>query len=211
MPQDLPAENAVWRFFARMPADRDILTQEALFFLLATISSTHDTCSEITTRPMTMTLPSRHPSCPATQGNLSVVTVLNLLQKCVVHFCSQFNIVTGASAPPLPSSSCAFADRAPPSSRNWPNGVPCPLEAPRSLCLASRQRYPRPLLRPLRHVGPVPTTTAQAVPRSQRAVPLMSGRSSTNALPPVASPTSTAHNGTWTPTLIPIRNRNLAR
>ena len=34
MPQDLPAENAVWRFFAKMAADRDILTQEALFFLL---------------------------------------------------------------------------------------------------------------------------------------------------------------------------------
>ena len=164
-----------------------------------------------------MTLLSRHlffaryQARPTTQDNLSAVTVLNLLQKCVVHFCSQFNIVTGASAPPLPSSSCAFADRAPPSSRNWPNGVPCPPEAPRSLCLASRQRYPRPLLRPLRHVGPVPTTTAQAVQRSQRAVPLMLGRSSTNALPPVASPTSTAHNGTWTPTLIPIRNRNLAR
>jgi hypothetical protein len=34
MPQDLPTENAVWRFFARMAADRDILTQEALYFLL---------------------------------------------------------------------------------------------------------------------------------------------------------------------------------
>ena len=71
----------------------------------ATISSTHDTCSEITTRLMTMTLPSRHPSRPATQGNLSAVTVLNLLQKCVVHFCSQFDIVTGASAPPRPATS----------------------------------------------------------------------------------------------------------
>ena len=69
-----------------------------------TISSTHDTCSEITTRPMTMTLPSRHPSRPATQGNLSAVTVLNLLQKCVVHFCSEFNIVTGASAPLRPAT-----------------------------------------------------------------------------------------------------------
>ena len=47
-----------------------------------------------------MTLPLRHPSRPANQGNLIVVTVLNLLQKCFVHFCSQFNIVTGASALP---------------------------------------------------------------------------------------------------------------
>ena len=89
----------------------------------ATISSTHDTCSEITTRlmTMTMTLPLRHPSRPATQGNLSAVTVLNLLQKCVVHFCSEFNTVTGASAPPLlPSSSCSFVNRAHPSSKSWP-------------------------------------------------------------------------------------------
>jgi hypothetical protein len=34
MPQDLPAENAVWGLFARIPADRGILTQEALYFLL---------------------------------------------------------------------------------------------------------------------------------------------------------------------------------
>ena len=34
MPQDLPAENAVWRFFAKMAADWDILTQDALYFLL---------------------------------------------------------------------------------------------------------------------------------------------------------------------------------
>ena len=126
----------------------------------ATISLTRDTCSEMTTSPMTMTLPSRHlffahyQARPATRDNLSAVTVLNLLQKCVVHFCSQFNIVTGASALPLPSSSCAFADRAPPSSRHWPNGVPCPPEAPRSLRLASRRRYPGPLLRPTR--GPCP-------------------------------------------------------
>ena len=70
---------------------------------------------------MTMTLPLRHPSRPATQGNLSAVTVLNLLQKCVVHFCSEFNTVTGASAPPLlPSSSCSFVNRAHPSSKSWP-------------------------------------------------------------------------------------------
>ena len=98
----------------------------------ATISLTRDTCSEITTRPMTMTLPSRHlffarcQARTATQDNLSAVTVLNLLQKCVVHFCGQFNIVTGASAPPrpavppLPSSSYAFANRAPPSFRSRP-------------------------------------------------------------------------------------------
>jgi hypothetical protein len=34
MPRDLPAENAVWRFFARLAANRDILTQEAPNFLL---------------------------------------------------------------------------------------------------------------------------------------------------------------------------------
>ena len=99
MPQDLPAENAVWRFFARMAADRTSSHKRPLTSCSATISSTHDACSKITTRPTT-SLPSRHPSRPATQGNLSAVTVLNLLQKCVVHFCSQVNIVTGASAAP---------------------------------------------------------------------------------------------------------------
>ena len=33
----------------------------------ATISSTHDTCSEITTMPMMTTVPPRHPSSPATK------------------------------------------------------------------------------------------------------------------------------------------------
>ena len=88
----------------------------------ATILSTHDACSEITTRPMTMTLPSRHPSRPATKGNLTAVTVLNLLQKCTVHFCSEFNTVTGASALPLlPSSFCSSVNRAHPSSKGWPD------------------------------------------------------------------------------------------
>ena len=136
----------------------------------AIISSTHDSCSEITTRPTTMTLPSRHPSCSATQGNLSAVTVLNLLQKCVVHFCSQFNIVTGASAPPRHPSRPPLA---PSLIALLPlleasQAVPRPLEARRRLRLASRQRLPG-LPRPLQRPGPAPTTTALVVPRGQRA------------------------------------------
>ena len=42
----------------------------------------------------------RYQACPATQENLSAMTVLDLLQKRTVHFCDRFNPVTGASAPP---------------------------------------------------------------------------------------------------------------
>ncbi|KAH9997110.1 hypothetical protein BJV77DRAFT_106877 [Russula vinacea] len=52
MPQDLPADNAVRRFWTS-PHNRPFTSSSA------TISLTRDTCSEITTRPMTMTLPSR--------------------------------------------------------------------------------------------------------------------------------------------------------
>ena len=169
MPQDLPADNAV-RHFWTSPHNRPFTSSSA------TISLTRDTCSEITTRPMTMTLPSRllffarYQVRPATQDNLSAVTVLNLLQKCVVHFCSEFNIVTGASAPPpLLSSSCSFVNRATPSSRSWPEDVLCLPEACRRSRLASRQPHPEPLPCPLRRAGPVPTTTAQAVPCRRRA------------------------------------------
>ena len=124
-----------------------------------------------------MTLPSRHlffacyQARPATRDNLSAVTVLNLLQKCVVHFCSQFNIVTGASAPPPPRHPSR-----PPLAHSLiallplleaGQAVPRPLEARRRLRLASRQRHPG-LPRPLRRPASVPTTTAQLVPRGQR-------------------------------------------
>jgi hypothetical protein len=77
---------------------------------------------------MMMTLPSRHlffaryQAHTAAQDNLSAVTVLNLLQKCVVHFCSQFNIITGASAQPSHPSrpSLAPTNRAPLSFRSRP-------------------------------------------------------------------------------------------
>ena len=164
----------------------------------ATISSTHDACSEIKTRPTTTTLPSRHPSRPATQGNLSAVTVLNLLQKCVVHFCSQFNIVTGASAPPpLPSSSCAFANRAPPSFRSRPGcASPTGSTSPFAPGLAPTPSRTHP-----------PTLTSRPCPNydctsrsawSKSFSPLKSRRSSTKHL------TSVAHNRTWMPTLTPI-------
>ena len=103
-----------------------------------------------------MTLPSRHlffahyQAHTAAQDNLSAVTVLNLLQKCVVHFCSQFNIITGASAQPRHPSRPSLA----PSLiallylLEAGQAVPRPLEARRRLHLASLQRHPG-LPRPL--------------------------------------------------------------
>ena len=122
MPQDLPPKMRSGASSPGCPQTGASSHKRPFTSCSATISSTHDACSEITTRPMTMTLPSRHPSRPATQGNLSAVAVSNLLQKCVVHFCSQFNTITGAPAPPLlPSSCCSFVNRAHPPSKSWPD------------------------------------------------------------------------------------------
>ena len=172
MPQDLPADNTVRRFWTS-PHNRPFTSSSA------TISLTHDTCSEITTRPMTMTLPSghlffaRYQARTATQDNLSAVTMLNLLQKCIVHFCSQFNIVTGAphrpTPPTLPSSSCAFANRALPSFRSRsgcasPTGSTSPF-APGLAPTPSRTPSPTSTS----GLCPSYDTTAQVVPRGQRA------------------------------------------
>ena len=108
----------------------------------------------------------RYQARPATQENLSAVTVLDLLQKRTVQFCGRFNPVTGASAPP--PSCFLFANRAL-SSRSRPDDVLRPPEACRRPRLASRQRHPGPLPCPLRRVGPVSTTTAQVVLRGQGA------------------------------------------
>ena len=62
----------------------------------ATISSTHDTCSEITTMPMMTTVPPRHPSSPATkqpgkplpldyQGGVEVCALHSIGQVCHPH------------------------------------------------------------------------------------------------------------------------------
>ena len=208
MPQDLPADNAVRRFWTS-PHNRPFTSSSA------TISLTRNTCSEITTRPMTMTLPLRHLFFAryqvrmATQDNLSAVTVLNLLQKCVVHFCSQFNIVTGASAPPpLPSSSCTFANRAPPSFRSRPG---CALPAGSTSPFA-------PGLAPTPSRTPSPTSTFRSCPNydctsrsawSKSFPPLTLGRSSTSTSPPLASPPP-PHNRTWMPTLTLIRSQTSA-
>ena len=149
-----------------------------------------------------MTLPLRHPSRLATQRNLSAVTVLNLLQKCAVHFCSEFNTITGASAPPLlPSSCCSFVNHAHPSSRSRPDcALPTGSTSPFALGLA-----PTPS-----QTAPLPTSTfRQSCPNydcinrstwSKSFPPLMLGRSSTSTSGPVAFTTSAVHHRAWIPT-----------
>ena len=57
----------------------------------ATISSTHDTCSEITTMPTMTTLPSRHPSSPATKqpGKPLPLSYQGGVEVCILHSIGQ--------------------------------------------------------------------------------------------------------------------------
>ena len=110
--------------------------------------------------------------------------------------------------PPLPSSSCAFANRAPPSFRSWPG------------CLAHWKHFavcawPRANAFPesLAHFDVQACPNYDCTSRSawsKNFPPLTSGRSSTSTSPPLASPTSATHNRTWMPTLTPIRSRTSA-
>ena len=116
-PQDLPAENVVQRIFAWMAADRTtsathkrLLTPVHLLLGDHLIDARHllrlgDHNGANDDDPaFEASFFACYQARPATEGNLSAVTVLDLLQKRTVHFCSRYNTVTGASAPPRPPS-----------------------------------------------------------------------------------------------------------
>ena len=169
MPQDLPAET---RSGACLPGWPQTLTpphktQEAVYLLLGPSPRRafpdHNKADD--DDPARAFEASCYQARHATQENLSALTVIDLLQKRTVHF---WNTVTCADAPPRPPTSChLFANRAPPSSRSWPECATHPPEVGCHSRLASRQRHSEPLPCPLRRTGPVPTTTTQAVPRGR--------------------------------------------
>ena len=105
------------------------------------------------------------------------------------------------STPPRPPTLLLHLRR----SRSRPDCVPHPPEARRLLHLASRQRHPEPAPSPTSTHGPCPNydCTSHSA-QSRNFPPLMSGRSQTSTSLPVASPTSAAHNRTWTPIPTPI-------
>ena len=217
-PQDLPAENVVQRIFAWMAADRTtsathkrLLTPVHLLLGDHLIDARHllrlgDHNGANDDDPaFEASFFACYQARPATEGNLSAVTVLDLLQKRTVHFCSRYNTVTGTSAPlTLPSSSCTFfANRAPPSSRSRPDCVPHPPDVRCRSRLASRQRHSEPLPRPLRCAGPGPCPNygcTSCSTRSKSISPLRLGMSSMSTSPLVAFPTSAVYNRTWMPT-----------
>ena len=126
MPQDLPAET---RSGACLPGWPQTLTpphktQEAVYLLLGPSPRRafpdHNKADD--DDPARAFEASCYQARHATQENLSALTVIDLLQKRTVHF---WNTVTCADAPPRPPTSChLFANRAPPSSRIWPECVP---------------------------------------------------------------------------------------
>ena len=104
-------------------------------------------------------------------------------------------------APPRPPTLLLHLRR----SRSRPDCVPHPPEARHLSHLASHQRHPEPAPSPTSTRGPCLNydRTSHSAP-SRNFPPLTSGRSPTSTLLPVASPTSTAHNTTWTPIPTPI-------
>ena len=116
-PQDLPAENVVQRIFAWMAADRTTsATHKRLLTPVHPLLGDHLIDARHLLRlgdhngandddpAFEASFFACYQARPATEGNLSAVTVLDLLQKRTVHFCSRYNTVTGASAPPRPPS-----------------------------------------------------------------------------------------------------------
>ena len=172
----------------------------------------HDTCSEITMRPMTMTpafeasfTPGHSGEFECRDGVKSAAKVRCALSQPIQHrhWCIR------RAAPPLLSFSCAFANRAPPSFRSRPGcASPTGSTSPFAAGLA-----------PTPSRTPWPTSTSSLCPNydctsrctwSKSFPPLRSGRPLTSTSPPLASPTSATHNSTWMPTLTPIRSRTSA-
>ena len=86
-----------------------------------TISSTHDTCSEITTMPTMTTLPSRHPSSPATKqpGKLLPLSYQDGVEVCALHSIGQAWLCLPSA---LPRYSCHLFSTDFPK----PNNTPAP-------------------------------------------------------------------------------------
>ena len=169
----------------------------------ATISSTHDACSEITTRPMTMTPAFEASFTPGHSGEFECRDSVKSAAKvrCALlqpiqhrHWC----IRPTPSRHPVPSSTCAFANRAPPSFRSQPGCASPGSTSPFAPGLG---------LAPTPSWTPSPTSTSRLCPNydctsrsawSKSFPPLTSGRSSTSTSPPLASPTSAPHNDSGT-------------
>ena len=88
----------------------------------ATISSTHGTCSEITTMPTMTTLPSRHPSSPATKqpGKPLPLSYQGGVEVCVLHSIGQAWLCLPYALPRYPCRLLFSADFP------KPNNTPAP-------------------------------------------------------------------------------------